>query len=333
MDTEGTLQPEVARVEMSAQIDKIAEALAAAQGAMENPVMNQTATLKFKNEDTGNWISHEYSYADLDACLKCVKKPFAENGLSLVQLPRNEFYYPKGSNYLSAYVAVDTVLLHKSGQWIRNSVVMTSAKISSHAIGSAITYGRRYGLCALVGIAAERDDDAAGAVDGADKKADAPAPAKPAQTAQKPAQAQTAQTPPKAPAQAPAPASSQKKGQPAKNGKTAYVVNEKEQKDRGCINSTLVAELRQAVLTASKDFKLDPTSEFMPWLDQYLDMLCSTPGMEAYKREHKGTAQLLLDIPSTAYAEILERVQKDPTSCKPAVEASEEQAQDDSGVA
>jgi hypothetical protein len=162
----------------------------------------------------------------------------------------------------------------------------------------------------------------------------APAPQAPApQAANKPRQATQAQAPAKAPPAAKAPVGGQKNGQAAQT-KKAFVIDEKEQQTRGCINSTLVAELRQAVLAQQKANKLDPDAEFMPWVDGYLDMLISTPGMEAYTRKYKGTAQLLLDIPSTAYAEILERVQKEPESCKPGyAEATEQaQAQDDSGV-
>jgi hypothetical protein len=34
------------------------------------------------------------------------------------------------------------------------------------------------------------------------------------------------------------------------------------------------------------------------------------------ERKHRGTAQVLLDIPSSAYKEILERVEKEPKTCR-----------------
>jgi len=54
---------------------------------------------------------------------------------------------------------VTTTLLHESGQWIRSEIRMpVGGKKDAHAIGSACTYGRRYGLSALIGIA-QHDDD------------------------------------------------------------------------------------------------------------------------------------------------------------------------------
>ena len=51
------------------------------------------------------------------------------------------------------------MLIHKSGQWIKSEVRMPiGGKKDAHAIGSACTYGRRYGLSAISGVA-QYDDD------------------------------------------------------------------------------------------------------------------------------------------------------------------------------
>ena len=90
------------------------------------------------------------SYADLHTVMETALPVLTKHGLSIVQGNRyssdNGFY-------------VTTTLLHESGQWIRSEVRMPiGGKKDAHAVGSACTYGRRYGLSAMVGIA-QYDDD------------------------------------------------------------------------------------------------------------------------------------------------------------------------------
>ena len=74
----------------------------------------------------------------------------AKNGLSVIQ-----------GNSIGANntVIVETILAHESGQWIQSELCMPLAKNDPQGVGSAITYGRRYGLAAIVGIVADDDDD------------------------------------------------------------------------------------------------------------------------------------------------------------------------------
>jgi hypothetical protein len=55
------------------------------------------------------------------------------------------------------------MLLHSSGEWLHNSLELVPKDSSPHAIGSIITYGRRYSLAAIVGVCGEKDDDGAAA--------------------------------------------------------------------------------------------------------------------------------------------------------------------------
>ena len=55
-------------------------------------------------------------------------------------------------------MTVSTRLIHKSGEWVQTDLTLTAKDASPQAIGSAITYGRRYAVSALVGLAAEDDD-------------------------------------------------------------------------------------------------------------------------------------------------------------------------------
>ena len=77
-----------------------------------------------------------------------------KQGLSIVQGNRygsdNGFY-------------VTTTLLHQSGQWMRSEIRMPiGGKRDAQAVGAAMTYGRRYGLSAMIGIAQYDDDGNAG---------------------------------------------------------------------------------------------------------------------------------------------------------------------------
>ncbi len=54
---------------------------------------------------------------------------------------------------------METMLLHKSGQWICGEQPLQIAGQGNQEIGSAVTYAKRYGLCAMLGLAADEDDD------------------------------------------------------------------------------------------------------------------------------------------------------------------------------
>ena len=117
----------------SEQISELAAALAAAQGAMQNAVMNRINP-HFKSK-----------YADLAAIFDAARKPLSTNGLAIVQTI--------GDGVLH------TRLLHTSGQWIASEHPLPMSG-RPQEIGSALTYARRYSLSALIGIAADEDDDA-----------------------------------------------------------------------------------------------------------------------------------------------------------------------------
>lgn len=127
----------------SEQINELAEALAIAQGKLENPHKNKTA-------DAGKF---GYKYVDLASVIDTVRQPLSEAGLSYVQMP----IVDEGMLY------VVTRLMHKSGQWLEGRYPCASGNMDHQRIGSAISYGRRYSLCAVLGIAADDDNDGADA--------------------------------------------------------------------------------------------------------------------------------------------------------------------------
>lgn len=87
-------------------------------------------------------------YADLGAVIEAVKEPFASNGLSYVQFPIEN----------NERVGIETILMHKSGEWLSNEFTVRLTKQDAQGAGSAITYCRRYGLQAVAGIPSEDDD-------------------------------------------------------------------------------------------------------------------------------------------------------------------------------
>ena len=90
------------------------------------------------------------SYADLTSVIKVLKQPFANHGLSFVQLPVTS----AGGNG----VGVSTMLMHNSGQWIQGEYLLPMDKVTPQGAASSITYARRYALQALVGIPSVDDD-------------------------------------------------------------------------------------------------------------------------------------------------------------------------------
>ncbi len=111
-------------------------ALAKAQQVMSGATKDAT------NPHFGN------KYADLASVWDAAREPLAANGLSVLQ--------PVSAD--GAKVTVTTILAHISGGWIASDLTMTTEKATPQGIGSCITYGRRYGLSAMVGISPEDDD-------------------------------------------------------------------------------------------------------------------------------------------------------------------------------
>jgi len=88
-------------------------------------------------------------YADLAEIWKTIREPLTANGLSILQ--PLDLSDPET-------VVVETLLLHKSGEWIMGSESVKPKKNDPQGMGSAITYARRYGLSAMLGIHQEDDD-------------------------------------------------------------------------------------------------------------------------------------------------------------------------------
>ena len=132
-----------ATYETSDDLNELGAALAKAQGAMKGASKDSVNPF-FKSK-----------YADLASVWKACGEHLAANGISVVQMPESQ----------GNQVAVTSMLLHSSGQYITNRLKVTAAKADVQGVGSAITYARRYALAAMVGIYTE-DDDGNSAVQG-----------------------------------------------------------------------------------------------------------------------------------------------------------------------
>jgi hypothetical protein len=122
---------------MSPEIGKLAEALAKAQGIMENAARNKdNAFLKSK-------------YSTLTATWEACRHALSSNGLCVIQSPEFE----------GDQLILTTILAHCSGEYIKSKLPITPKDKSSQAQGSAITYARRYALAAIVGISPDEDSE------------------------------------------------------------------------------------------------------------------------------------------------------------------------------
>lgn len=102
-------------------------------------------------------------FASLDAISEAVIPALTANGITVLQ--------GGGDVQDDAGIEVVTRLLHASGEWIESGIRLPLAKSDPQGAGSAITYGRRYGLAAILGVVADEDDDAEKASGGADRAA------------------------------------------------------------------------------------------------------------------------------------------------------------------
>lgn len=126
------------------QYKNLAPALAAFQGSM-GP-LHKDKSVKVASQKG----SYSFKYAPLESIIEAIKGPLSANGLSFSQTVD----YNAGGK-----LAVVTRLYHSSGEWISSMVPMDIAASGMQALGSAITYARRYGLTNILGLAADEDDD------------------------------------------------------------------------------------------------------------------------------------------------------------------------------
>ena len=116
----------------------IANALLAAQNAYGKLIKNKINP-HLKNR-----------YADLGACYDAVIPALNANGIILMQ----------SCGKAEQGITVTTRLIHKSGEWIDyGETVLPVEKATAQAVGSALSYAKRYSLSAALCLFADDDDD------------------------------------------------------------------------------------------------------------------------------------------------------------------------------
>lgn len=117
---------------------KLLVALFKALKGINNPAFSQTGQIQSRN----------YEYADLAACYEVAKPALFAEGLIVLQ-PVHEGW-------------VHTILVHSpSGEMLDTRIQIPDVS-DMQRLGSAITYLRRYGFCAMLSIVGQADDDGAG---------------------------------------------------------------------------------------------------------------------------------------------------------------------------
>lgn len=107
-------------------------------------------------------------YADLASVWSAFGDSFAKHKLAVMQAPAID----------GNHVRVVTRIIHSSGEWIESEVEALARDQSPQAIGSVITYLRRYGASALIGVVQDDEDGNAGQSQGApqNQRSRAPSP-------------------------------------------------------------------------------------------------------------------------------------------------------------
>ena len=131
----------------SPSINLLAEALAKAQGVIVAPPRSRTVRVVPRTGGAG----YTFKYATLSDIIDAVQKPLSDNGIARLQLVSHD---ANGGFY-----KLTTYLVHSSGQFIACEVPIITEGHSNQQFGSALTYMKRYTLSAMVGLAADEDDD------------------------------------------------------------------------------------------------------------------------------------------------------------------------------
>lgn len=170
----GTLKPEPNGIpkfgfRTSPEITAIAEAMVSAQAEFGAAI-----------KDSAN-PAYRSKYADLSACIEATQKALNKHGIAVMQAPQLD----------GQMVTITTRLQHKSGQWYESDLTLPAVqreRFDAQSVGSAITYGRRYSLQAVLNLATTDDDGNSASGVGSHEEAQAVGKAKVAKLKEKAAQ-------------------------------------------------------------------------------------------------------------------------------------------------
>lgn len=129
-------------IEHSPDISSLSAALHAAQAQLSG-VVKDAKNPHFKNR-----------YATLEAVIDTARPALQSQGLAFTQAP---------GAIVGDAVEITTMLMHTGGQWLRSTLHVPLGKKDPQGVGSAITYGCRYALMAVLGLPPVDDDGEAAA--------------------------------------------------------------------------------------------------------------------------------------------------------------------------
>lgn len=114
---------------------------------LANALMTFQLKVSKIDKDATNPFFHS-KYASLSNIQEAIYTPLAESGLVYSQSP-------SGQNGLT------TILIHaESGEYFMDTYIMPVSKQNDpQAVGSSITYAKRYALVAILGLNIDEDDD------------------------------------------------------------------------------------------------------------------------------------------------------------------------------
>lgn len=130
-------------IEISPEVNHLFPALISAQSKMRGVV---------KDSNNPHFRS---SYASLENVIDTARGPLNEDGIAFTQAP---------GALVDGAIEITTMLMHRSGQWLRSTLHVPLQKRDPQGVGSAITYGCRYALMATLGLPPV-DDDGESAMD------------------------------------------------------------------------------------------------------------------------------------------------------------------------
>jgi hypothetical protein len=120
-------------------------AVLAVQAEAPTLLKEKTATVK---SDKG---SYKYTYTSLDAIVEKIGPILNKHGLVWLTLPTRDDRGEPALNYRLCHAA--------TGEVIEGTMPLMLSKADPQGLGSALTYCRRYSLCAVLNLVADDDDD------------------------------------------------------------------------------------------------------------------------------------------------------------------------------
>jgi hypothetical protein len=122
----------------SEMINEIAKAMSIAQGEMK-PASKSSENPFFRSK-----------YSNLAQVWDSIRDPLSKNGLCIFQDVLS----------IATGISISTRVCHASGQWIEfGPLEIPVAKKDAQSVGSATSYGKRYDLCAALGVVSDEEGD------------------------------------------------------------------------------------------------------------------------------------------------------------------------------